>query len=153
MNKADLITNSYLFRGIAASDLSALARIAEERALMAGNLIYDAGQDSGAIFIIEMGADDVPKPEYRAQQYLLYSFLVSETHRVSSLRGGINRADAFASFLFKFRQALRALRVLEASLLPQGKSHFMRLTSKLDEVASLARGRTPFRSGGWKFAV
>jgi hypothetical protein len=65
---------------------------------MAGNLIYDAGQDSGAIFIIEMGADDVPKPEYRAQQYLLYSFLVSETHRVSSLRGGINRAHAFAFF-------------------------------------------------------
>ena len=49
----------------------------------------------GAIFIIEMGTNEVPKPEHRAQQYLLYSFLVSETHRVSSLRGGINRAHAF----------------------------------------------------------
>ena len=49
MNKADLIKNTYLFRGIAASDLSTLATIAEERDLTAGNLIYDAGQDSDAI--------------------------------------------------------------------------------------------------------
>ena len=47
MNKADLIKKTYLFRGIDASDLSALARIAEEKDLMAGNLIYDAG---GGVF-------------------------------------------------------------------------------------------------------
>ena len=59
MNKADLITNNYLFRDISASDLSALATIAEEKDLTAGNLIYDAGQDSDAIFIIEMGTVDI----------------------------------------------------------------------------------------------
>ena len=59
MNKADLIKNTYLFRGIDASDLSSLTRIAEEREVMAGNLIYDAGQDSDAIFIIGMGTVDI----------------------------------------------------------------------------------------------
>ena len=59
MNKADLIKNTYLFRDISASDLSALATIAEEKDLNAGNLIYDAGQDSDAIFIIEMGTVDI----------------------------------------------------------------------------------------------
>ena len=59
MDKADRIKNTYLFRGIDASDISALARIAEEKDLMAGNLIYDAGQDSDAIFIIEMGTVDI----------------------------------------------------------------------------------------------
>lgn len=59
MNKADLIKNTYLFRGIAANDLSSLARVAEERDFRAGDLIYDAGQDSDAIFIIEMGTVDI----------------------------------------------------------------------------------------------
>jgi len=59
MNKTDLVKNNYLFRDIAASDLSALAGIAEEKDLTAGNLIYDAGQDSDAIFIIEMGTVDI----------------------------------------------------------------------------------------------
>jgi len=59
MNKADLIKNTYLFRDIVAGDLSALAGIAEEKDLMAGNRIYDAGQDSDAIFIIEMGTVDI----------------------------------------------------------------------------------------------
>ncbi|MGH7873468.1 MAG: cyclic nucleotide-binding domain-containing protein [Candidatus Binatia bacterium] len=59
MNKADLIKNNYLFRDIAASDLSALAAIAEENDLMAGKLIYEAGQNSNAIFIIEMGTVDI----------------------------------------------------------------------------------------------
>jgi len=59
MNKANLIKNTYLFRDISASDLSALAGIAEEKDLVAGNLIYDAGQDSDAIFIIEMGTVDI----------------------------------------------------------------------------------------------
>jgi len=62
MNKVDLIKNTYLFRDIAASDLSALAGIAEEKDLTAGNLIYDAGQDSDAIFIIEMGTVDIIPP-------------------------------------------------------------------------------------------
>ncbi len=59
MNKADLIKNNYLFRDMAASDLSALAEIAEEKDLNAGNLIYAAGQDSDAIFIIAMGTVDI----------------------------------------------------------------------------------------------
>ena len=59
MNKVDLIKNTYLFRDIAASDLAALAGIAEEKDLTAGTLIYDAGQDSDAIFIIEMGTVDI----------------------------------------------------------------------------------------------
>ena len=59
MNKVDLIKNNYLFRDIAASDLSALAGIAEEKDLNAGNLIYEAGQASDAIFIIEMGTVDI----------------------------------------------------------------------------------------------
>jgi hypothetical protein len=48
MNKADLIKNNYLFRGLTAGDLSALAKITEEKDLMAGNLIYDTGQDADA---------------------------------------------------------------------------------------------------------
>ena len=59
MNKADLIKNNYLFRGITAGDLSALAAIGEEKDLMAGSVIYDAGQDSDALFIIEMGTIDI----------------------------------------------------------------------------------------------
>ena len=38
MNKVDLIKNTYLFRDIAASDLSALAGIAEEKDLTAGEI-------------------------------------------------------------------------------------------------------------------
>ena len=59
MKKVDLIKNTYLFRDIESSDLSALAGIAEEKDLTAGTLIYDAGQDSDAIFIIEMGTIDI----------------------------------------------------------------------------------------------
>jgi CRP-like cAMP-binding protein len=59
MNKADLIKNNYLFRGMTAGDVSALAGIAEEQDLMAGNLIYDAGQNSDALFLIEMGTIDI----------------------------------------------------------------------------------------------
>ncbi|MBZ0160780.1 MAG: cyclic nucleotide-binding domain-containing protein [bacterium] len=59
MDKTELIKNTYLFREIAANDLTALATIAEERDLMAGSLIYDAGQDSDAIFIIAMGTVDI----------------------------------------------------------------------------------------------
>ncbi|WP_337288342.1 cyclic nucleotide-binding domain-containing protein [Candidatus Methylomirabilis sp.] len=59
MDKTELIKNTYLFREIAANDLTALATIAEERDLMAGSLIYDAWQDSDAIFIIAMGTVDI----------------------------------------------------------------------------------------------
>ena len=59
MNKADLIKNNYLFRGLVAGDLSARATITEEQDLTAGNLIYDAGQDADAFFIIEMGTIDI----------------------------------------------------------------------------------------------
>ena len=59
MNRVEVIKNNYLFRGIDPSDLSAIAVIAEGKDLIAGNLIYDAGQDSDAIFIIEMGTVDI----------------------------------------------------------------------------------------------
>jgi hypothetical protein len=42
MNKADLIKSTYLFRGIAADDLSALLRITEQAVLLPGqNLAVD----------------------------------------------------------------------------------------------------------------
>ena len=59
MNKTDLIKNVYLFRGIAADDLSALSGIAEPAVLLPGQLVYDVDQVSDAIFIIEMGTIDI----------------------------------------------------------------------------------------------
>src|SRR5207249_9802923 len=59
MDKADLIKNTYLFRGIAADDLSALSRITEQAVLSPGQLVYDIDQVSDAIVIIEMGTVDI----------------------------------------------------------------------------------------------
>ena len=59
MENADLIRKTYLFRGIAADDLSALSRIAEDTVLNPGQTIYDVDQVSDAIFIIEMGTVDI----------------------------------------------------------------------------------------------
>jgi CRP-like cAMP-binding protein len=59
MNKSDLIKNTYLFRGMSSDDLNALSPSVEERVLKQGELAYDAGQDSDAIFIIEMGTVDI----------------------------------------------------------------------------------------------
>jgi CRP/FNR family transcriptional regulator, cyclic AMP receptor protein len=59
MNKAELIKDTYLFRGIAANDLSALSGIAEQTTLFPGQLVYDVEQDSDALFIIEMGTVDI----------------------------------------------------------------------------------------------
>jgi CRP-like cAMP-binding protein len=59
MNKADLIKSTYLFRGIAADDLSALAGITEEAVFTPGQLVYDSDQVSDAIIIIEMGMVDI----------------------------------------------------------------------------------------------
>jgi CRP-like cAMP-binding protein len=59
MNKADLIKNTYLFRGMAANDLSGLSGIAEETTLLPGELVYDVEQVSDALFIIEVGTVDI----------------------------------------------------------------------------------------------
>src|SRR5215203_824327 len=59
MSKADLIKNTYLFRGIDANDLPALLRIAEETVLLPGQLAYGIDQLSDAVFIIEMGTIDI----------------------------------------------------------------------------------------------
>jgi len=59
MDKADLIKNTYLFRGIAVDDLSALSRITEQAVLSPGQLVYDIDQVSDAIVIIEMGTVDI----------------------------------------------------------------------------------------------
>jgi CRP-like cAMP-binding protein len=59
MDNADLIKSTYLFRGIAADDLSALLGITEQRVLLPGQLVYDIDQVSDAIFIIEMGTVDI----------------------------------------------------------------------------------------------
>lgn len=58
-NNADLIRNTYLFRGIAADDLSALSRITEQAVVHPGQLVYDLDQVSDAIVIIEMGTVDI----------------------------------------------------------------------------------------------
>jgi|SRR6185436_5576300 len=59
MENADLIRNTYLFRGIAADDLSALSTIIEEAVLVPGQTVYDVDQVSDAIFIIAMGTVDI----------------------------------------------------------------------------------------------
>ena len=59
METADLIRNTYLFRGIAADDLAALSKIAEDTVLSQGQTIYDVDQAADAIFIIEMGTVDI----------------------------------------------------------------------------------------------
>jgi len=59
MENADLIRNTYLFRGIAADDLAGLSRIIEDAVLSPGQTLYDADQDSDAICIIEMGTIDI----------------------------------------------------------------------------------------------
>src|SRR5262245_4168276 len=59
MVNTDLIRNTYLFRGIAADDLSALSKITEDTVLSSGQTIYDVDQVADAIFIIEMGTVDI----------------------------------------------------------------------------------------------
>ena len=59
MANGDLIRNTYLFRGIAADDLSALSGIAQDGVFLAGQPIYDVDEDSDAIIIIELGTVDI----------------------------------------------------------------------------------------------
>jgi CRP-like cAMP-binding protein len=59
MPNADLIRNTYLFRGIAADDLSALLRITQDAVFLPGQLVYESDQDSDAIITIEMGTVDI----------------------------------------------------------------------------------------------
>jgi CRP-like cAMP-binding protein len=59
MVNTDLVSNTYLFRGIAADDLAALSKIAEDAVLSPGQTIYDVDQTADAIFIIEMGTVDI----------------------------------------------------------------------------------------------
>jgi CRP-like cAMP-binding protein len=59
MAKDDTLQNTYLFRGIAAEDLSALSKISEDAVFLPGQVIYDTDQVSDAIIIIEIGTVDV----------------------------------------------------------------------------------------------
>jgi CRP-like cAMP-binding protein len=59
MANADLIRNVYLFRGIAADDLTALSQISRDAVFLPGQPVYDVGQDSDAIIIIELGTVDI----------------------------------------------------------------------------------------------
>jgi CRP/FNR family cyclic AMP-dependent transcriptional regulator len=59
MNKTQLIESTYLFRGVAAGDISALAAVAEQTTLFQGQTVYDVEQQSDAIFIIEVGTVDI----------------------------------------------------------------------------------------------
>jgi CRP-like cAMP-binding protein len=59
MSRDDIVKNTYLFRGIAADDLSALSKIIEEAVFLPGQLVYDIEQVSDAIIIIEMGTVDI----------------------------------------------------------------------------------------------
>ena len=59
MNKDDVIGNVYLFRGISADDFSALSKIVEQMVFLPGDLVYDVGQVSDAIIIIQMGTVDI----------------------------------------------------------------------------------------------
>src|SRR5437762_14311800 len=71
MDKADLIKNTYLFRGIAADDLSALSRITEQAVLSPGQLVYDIDQVFDTIVIIEMGTVDIVIKGKQAQVYTM----------------------------------------------------------------------------------
>lgn len=59
METSQLIENTYLFRGAAPADLSALAAIAEQKTLFPGQAVYDVEQQSDALFIVEMGTVDI----------------------------------------------------------------------------------------------
>lgn len=59
MSKDDVVKNAYLFRGIAADDLSALTKIIEQVVFLPGQVVYHIDQVSDAIVIIEMGTVDI----------------------------------------------------------------------------------------------
>ena len=59
MANTELLRNIYLFRGIAADDLSALSQITRDAVFLPGQALYDVDQDSDAIIIIEMGTVDI----------------------------------------------------------------------------------------------
>jgi CRP-like cAMP-binding protein len=59
METSQLIENTYLFRGAAPADLSALSGIAEQKTLFPGQTVYDVEQPSDALFIVGMGTVDV----------------------------------------------------------------------------------------------
>jgi len=59
MDKTQLIEHTYLFRGMAAGDISALAAVAEQTTLFQGQTVYDVEQQADALFIIEVGTVDI----------------------------------------------------------------------------------------------
>ena len=59
MDKSQLIENTYLFRGVAAADLSALSAITEQTTVFPGQLVYDVEQPSEALFIVDVGMVDI----------------------------------------------------------------------------------------------
>lgn len=59
METSQLIESTYLFRGAAAADLSALSGIAEQKTVFPGQPVYDVEQESDALFIVAMGTVDI----------------------------------------------------------------------------------------------
>ena len=59
METPRLIESTYLFRGAAPADLSALSGIAEQKTVFPGQAVYDVEQQSDALFIVEMGTVDI----------------------------------------------------------------------------------------------
>ena len=59
MSKTQLMESTYLFRGVAAGDISALAAVAEQTTLFQGQTVYGVDQQSDALFIIEVGTVDI----------------------------------------------------------------------------------------------
>lgn len=59
MDLRDLLKDIYLFRDATPQDLAAVAAIAERKVYMVGEYIYQSGDASDALFIIESGTIDV----------------------------------------------------------------------------------------------
>jgi CRP/FNR family transcriptional regulator len=59
MDQRELLKNFYLFAGVASNDLQALDAIAERKAYIAGDMIYNEGDVADGLFIVEMGTVDI----------------------------------------------------------------------------------------------
>ena len=66
MDRLEIVKNCYLFRGAKDEDLAVLSAIAEPKILIAGELLYDTGSDSDAIYIIVIGTVDLRRAETAA---------------------------------------------------------------------------------------
>lgn len=59
MDHRELLKNFYLFKDVTSDDLRVLGAIAERKAYIAGDLVYNEGDVADALFIVEMGTLDI----------------------------------------------------------------------------------------------